>query len=277
MRFIDGRILISTGTFGREVDVIDVSDPSAPRRAGTLTLHSTVGYFHPLPGQRALVDRLPLRHGGRGPAPSRPGRWVRADLLDVSNADAPAIVSTWERPWSADEVGSDHHAFTYWPERKLAMWGVQNTQLGTPGGNQAAVLGTDGQIAEVALSRARTSRTRRRRRVRSSRSPTPIAKKLIGPGGVVLRCADKSLKEIDWPRYQCSLVDDATVAQYAPDQAGKAAVFLCSPAPWPTVSRVLVVSGRPMLLTDQTLEALDPTTFRSTAITYHPSLTTYGY
>ena len=32
-----------------------------------------------------------------------------------------------------------------------------------------------------------------------------------------------------------------------------------------------------MLLTDQTLEALDPTTFQSAAIAYHPSLVTYGY
>jgi hypothetical protein len=34
---------------------------------------------------------------------------------------------------------------------------------------------------------------------------------------------------------------------------------------------VLVVSGSPILLTDQTLEALDPQTLASTAIAYHPT------
>jgi hypothetical protein len=267
-------VLISTGSLGREVDVIDVSEPSAPRRAGTVTLHSIVGYFHPLPGQRALLVGSRFDEVGEG-RHRQTRTWVRADLLDVSNADAPTIISTWERPWSADEVGSDHHAFTYWPERKLAMWGVQNTEIGTPGGNHATVLGTDGQVTEVALPTAN--------KPNETPPPCPVAevtnpeaKKLIGPGGVVLGCADKSLKEIDWPRYQCSLVPDSTVAQYEPDQAGKAAVFLCSPAPWPTVSRVLVVAGRPMLLTDQTLEVLDPTTFRSVSITYHPSGGRYG-
>jgi hypothetical protein len=105
---------------------------------------------------------------------------------------------------------------------------------------------------------------------------SPEARKQIPAGGVVLGCADKSLTEVEWPRYQCSLIPDATVAQYEPDQAGKAAVFLCAPAPWPTVSRVLVVAGRPMLLTDQTLEVLDPTTFRSVSVTYFPSGGRYG-
>jgi hypothetical protein len=274
VRFIDGRVLISTGSLGREVDVIDVSKPSAPRRAGTVTLHSIVGYFHPLPGQRALV--IGSRWDEVGTGRNRTTRtWVRADLLDVSNADAPAIISTWERPWAADEVGSDHHAFTYWPERKLAMWGEQNTRPGTPGGNNAAVLGADGQITEVAVPTAS--------KPNATPPPCPVvtvtnpdAKKLIPPGGAVLGCADKSLKEVDWPRYQCSLISDATVAQYEPDQVGKAAAFLCTPAPWPTVSRVLVVAGRPMLLTDQTLEVLDPATFRSVSITYHPTGGGYG-
>ena len=94
---------------------------------------------------------------------------------------------------------------------------------------------------------------------------------MIGRDDVVLRCGDKALKEIEWPRYQCYRVDDGTVARFAPGEEKNASFFLCSPAPHPTVSRVLVVSGTPMLLTDQTLEALDPETFRSTSISYHPS------
>ena len=32
VRFVDGRVLVSDGTFGRRIDVIDVSDPAKPRR-----------------------------------------------------------------------------------------------------------------------------------------------------------------------------------------------------------------------------------------------------
>ncbi len=38
-----------------------------------------------------------------------------------------------------------------------------------------------------------------------------------------------------------------------------------------------MVSGRPILFTDQTLEALDPKTFQSSAIAYHPTTISYGY
>jgi hypothetical protein len=104
----------------------------------------------------------------------------------------------------------------------------------------------------------------------------PDAQKMIGPGGVVLRCEDPAIKELEWPRYQCNRIDDGLLATFAPDQVGQA-LFLCSPAPQPTVSRVLVVSGRPLLLTDQTLEALDPATFQSTAIAFHPTKATFGF
>ena len=63
----------------------------------------------------------------------------------------------------------------------------------------------------------------------------------------------------------------------SPDQKGKSAIFRCNPAPMPSVARVLVVAGRPILFTDQTLGALDPSTFQSTSITYHPTGFGYGY
>lgn len=276
VRFIEGRVLISTGFLGRETYIIDVTQPAEPRRAGSLTLPGSVGYFHPLPDQQALV--ISSRSDEVGEGRNKQSRsWVQAHLLDASDADAPRIISTWERPWVADEVGSDHHAFTYWPDRQLAMWGLRDTQGGTPEpANLAVVLSTDGEVAEVAVPVAS--------KPNETPSPCPAvevtdaeARKMIGPGGVVVRCGDKDLKEVEWPRYQCSRVDDRTVAQFAPGEEGDAAFFLCSPAPQPTVSRVLVVSGRPMLLTDQTLEVLDPGTFQSTSVTYHPSRGRYGY
>ncbi len=270
VRFVEGRVLISTGFFGREVYVIDVTRPAEPRRAGNLTLPITVGYFHPLADQQALVIGARDDEVGEGDD-RRTRQWVQAQLLDVSDADAPRTVSTWERPWTADGVGSDHHAFTYWPDRQLAMWGLQNTQYPSPDpGNRAAVLRTDGGLTEVAVPLAS----------QPDETPAPCPtvpitdpeiRKMLGADDVVLRCDDKDRKEVEWPRYGCFRIDPGTVARYAPGEEDAAAFFQCSPAPLPTVSRVLVVAGRPMLLTDQTLEVLDPETFRSTSVTYLPS------
>jgi len=267
VRFIDGRILVSTGFFGRQVVVIDVTDPAKPRRAGEVALGTTVGYFHPLPDRRALTVGSRADVVGSGDN-ERSRSWVQAQLLDVSNADAPTIVNTWEKPWTSDMVGSDHHAFTYWPERSLAMWGLQNTQGDFGGQNGAAVLRTDGQIAEVAAPVAS--------KPNEVPAPCPVVtisdpdvRRAIGRAGVILRCDDAKLGEIEWPRYQCYKVDGGTTSRYG--ITGGGSVFACSLAPFPTVSRVLVVSGRPILYTEQTLETLDPDTFRSTSITYHPS------
>jgi hypothetical protein len=277
VRFVEGRVLVSAGAAGRVVTVIDVTDPAAPRRAGSVTLPGDVGYFHPLPDGRALI--VGSREDEVGEGRDRQSRsWVVAHLLDVSDADAPAIVSTWERPWSADGVGSDHHAFTYWPDRALAMWGVQDTQwnLSQPPPNHAVVLGVDGAVTEVAVPEAS--------KPDEVASPCPavevadqLAREMLGPDGIALRCDDPGQRSVEWPRYQCSRIDDETIARFAPGEDAAAAFFACSPAPPPTVARVLVVAGTPMLLTDQTLERLDPTTFASTAVAYHPTAWVGGF
>lgn len=275
VRFVEGRILISTGPFGNQIRVVDVSDPADPRRAGSVDLPGLAGYFHPLPDQQALV--IGSRSDTVGEGKDKQSRsWVQAHLLDVSDPDAPRIISTWERPWVSDEVGRDHHNFTYWPDRNLAMWGLRDTRyLGGEGpSNEAAVLSTDGAVTPAAIPVVSKPNAV------PSPCPTvdvtdPKVADLIGPNDQVLRCADPATKEVEWPRYQCYRVDDRTVAQLAPGEKG--AYFVCSPASPPAVSRVLVVSGRPILFTDQTLEALDPTTFASTAIAYHPTGGVDGY
>ena len=270
VRFVEGRVLISTGAIGQRLDVIDVSQPAKPRRAGGLDLQEIGGDFHPLPDHQALVVGSRSDQVGTQQNPQT-RNWVRAELLDVANADAPRIVSSWEQPWTSDNVGSDHHAFTYWPQRKLAMWGLQSETYPTDTNpNHAVVLGTKGALEQVAMPLASQPP--------AVPAPCPIVdvtnpeqQQMVGNDGVVLGCADKTRKEVEWPRYSCQNVGDGLIAQYAPDQKGKASFFLCHPAPLPTVSRVLVVAGRPILFTDQTLEALDPQTFQSTAVVYHLS------
>ena len=277
VRFVEGRVLVSTGLFGQQVRVVDVSDPAAPRKAGEVTVPGPIGYFHPLPENRSLLIGSRFDEVGSGNE-RRTRSWVQAHLLDVANPDAPQIVSTWERPWSADQVGFDHHAFTYWPERGLAMWGIQETEatfdgVGPP--NHAAVLQVGGEVTEIAVPVAN----------KPSEVPPPCPevavsgaelRSMVGPGGRVLRCDDSGTGRIEWPRYVCHRVDQGTVARYLPD-APDGDYVICSPAPQPTVSRVLVVDGRPLLLTDQTLEALDPESFASAQIAYHPTEPSYFY
>ncbi|HWJ96693.1 MAG TPA: beta-propeller domain-containing protein [Acidimicrobiales bacterium] len=269
VRFVTDRVLVSTGLFGRQIIVIDVTDPTAPRRAGGVVVPGDVGYFHPLPDGRALVvgSRSDTVSIGKDKV-SR--SWVQAHLLDVTDADAPKLVATWERPWSADDVGSDHHAFTYWPNRKLAMWGISDTNWSQrdPNPNHAVVLDTDGGV-QVALPVANQPNE-----VAPPCPSVPVpddAQSMVGPDTIVLRCDDGATTSVDWPRYECSKVDKQLVARFVPEDQHEKAFFLCNPAPLPRVTRVLVVAGRPILLTDQTLEALDPKTFASTAIAYHPS------
>lgn len=281
VRFVPDRVLVSTGAFGRTVHVIDVTDPAGPRRAGSTGLPGDVGYFHPLGDGQALVVGSRVDHVGSGQ--SRTSRtWVQVHLLDVSDADAPQVQSSWERPWAADAVASDHHAFTYWPERQLAMWGVQDTRWQggrEPGPHHAVVLSTAGGVGEVAVPTASKPAEV------APPCPTvevtdPDARQMVGPDGVVLRCEGADLGRVDWPRYRCTRVDDGLVARFAPGGEVDAAFFHCTPAPHPTVSRVLVVSGRPILLTDQTLEALDPESFQPTGLAYHPtepSFPWFGY
>lgn len=267
VRFLGDRVLVSTGLFGRQVLVLDLSDPAAPRRAGGVVVPGDVGYFHPLPGDRALLIGRRSDTVGTGDD-ARTREWVRVDLLDVADVDAPAVVGTWERPWSSDDVAGDHHAFTFWPSRSLAMWGLRDTQGGGQL-NHAVVLSTEGELTEVAVPAV-------------SEAPevappcgvvdvTAEVREMIGPNGVVLRCDDRELKELTWPRYSCYRVDDATVERLAPGQADAAAWFSCQPAPKPHAARVLVVDGAPILYTDQTLERLDPQTFASTSVVFHPS------
>ena len=276
VRFVEGRVLISVGAAGREIHVIDVTDVAEPRRAGAVSVPGSVGYFHPLDDQQALV--VGQRYDSVGEGRDKEQRsWVQAHLLDVADADAPKIVSTWEREWSADEVGSDHHAFTYWPDRQLAMWGIQDTKWSRDEVrlNHAVVLSTDGTVGEVAVPVANKPN------VVPSPCPTvtitdPDAAEQFGPYDEVVRCDDASTKEIEWPRYSCYPADGELVARYVPEDQRGGAIFICSLAPQPTVSRVLVVAGIPMLFTDQTLETLDPETFESTAIAYHPSGFMFG-
>jgi uncharacterized secreted protein with C-terminal beta-propeller domain len=76
VRFVTDRVLVSTGLFGRQIVVIDVTDPAAPRRAGSVVVPGQVGYFHPLPDHQALL--VGSRYDEVGEGQSRPTRILGA-------------------------------------------------------------------------------------------------------------------------------------------------------------------------------------------------------
>lgn len=268
VRFTPDRVLVSTGEVGNVVRVIDADDPTHLRRAGSVTLLSATEYFHPLPDDRALLigSRTDEVTAPDGKKVAR--RWVEAQRLDVADPDHPKIDGTWETPWATDAVGSDHHAFTSWGDRELAMWGVSWVGY-APGPNHAVVLSVSGGLAQQAFPEA----------AEPPEAPPPCPefpvtdpelRRMVGDHTILLACGDASRSSLDWPRYTCSPVADDLLHRYAPELGDKA-VFRCTQAPPPTVARVLVVDGRPILLTDQTLEALDPQTFASQQVVYHPT------
>lgn len=261
VRFLTDRILVSTGVRDRDLAVIDVSDPAAPRRAGSVEIADEVGYFHPLEDGRALVFGSRWETVGSG-VDQEEQPWVRVDLIDVSDADAPVVLDSWERAWSSDELGWDHHALTWWPTRKLALWGLTAQRWTEPEQpNHAAVIGADSELTETAVVEAS----------RPPEQPAPCAevpvpadaRDLLGDDAKVLRCDDRAVAEVEWPGWDCWSIEDGMVEEFSPGASGEGRHFSCSPAGPPSVSRVLIVDGIPILYTDQTLEILDPDTFAS--------------
>lgn len=301
VRFVGERVLVSTGgiaaydpglPFGevselseQRMVVIDVANPAAPRRAGTLLLEGAVDYFHPLPDSRALA--VGSRSDWVGEGEDRQVRtWVEVQLVDLGAADLPAVIDSWERPWSSDDLAGDHRAFTWWPDRNLAMWGLRTTGPGYGYDqfvNAAVVLEATGRLEAVAVPSVSPAP--------EVAPPCPVFEptnpdwQQYTSGQVVLRCTRDALVggddrigttgTVDWPRHRCFAVSAFSVVGGDPTrldlEAGEEVFLSCSLRPNPVVSRVLVVAGIPILYTDQTLEALDPSTFTSTAVAYHPS------
>src|SRR5699024_3928182 len=196
---------------GRSLHVVDVSEPSAPRSAGTIDLPGEAGYLHPLPDDRALVI------GGRTDKDDEDEQrpWAQAHLIDTSDADEPDLIDTWERPWSGDEVGLDHHAFTWWPERELALWGIHDLDWRSADEvpNHAVALEVDEELEDVALPEAS----------QAPEEPAPCEvlpenerfERMFGTDSRVLHCEDPDLEDVEWSRWSCWRIEDEMSEQVA--------------------------------------------------------------
>lgn len=123
LRFIGDRLLLSSGLSGNAVSVVDLTDRDAPADLGVVHMRGSGEYLHPLEDHRVLVVGTTLRKVGED---LRSG--LHASLLDLNGA--PAVVAMWELDDASAQVGYDHHAFTWWPRRSIAGFGIMHHSWG---------------------------------------------------------------------------------------------------------------------------------------------------
>ncbi len=101
----------------RSVDplyVLDLHDPTHPRRAGELTVTGYSDYLHPVAAGRLLgvgehVDGSGIVTG------------LQLSLFDVATPAHPTRLARLTQSHSPSETPIDPHAFLYWPAEKLAV------------------------------------------------------------------------------------------------------------------------------------------------------------
>lgn len=258
VRFTPKRVLLSgpqstVATPSQSVlHVVDVADPTAPKDVGSLTIDFTPEYIHP------VSDTAVLLLGSRQvPSPTdKISGYLVMGAAETSDAAKPALTGTWSVPNAASPAQSDHHAFLWWAEKKLAGFGVARFDPTATVPPAAALLGADGNVTQKGLV-VPTEVT--------VAPPCPRVPAADLPAGVrdsiVLRCDQPG--PVEWPGYSCSQVDDETLAAYVQDPAQLAALsdktHLCSDNGPANVQRVMVVNGAVWLWTSESLEHLDDT------------------
>jgi uncharacterized secreted protein with C-terminal beta-propeller domain len=115
---------------------VDLSNPAAPRVVGELKIPGYSGYLHPIGDHHVL---------GIGQDATDQGRvtGTKVTLFDVTDLANPTEVATWKQANSNTQAEYDHHAFLYWPERKIAVLPVFNYSNRGEALNQAVVLTID--------------------------------------------------------------------------------------------------------------------------------------
>ena len=115
---------------------VDLSNPAAPRVVGELKIPGYSGYLHPIGDHHVL---------GIGQDATDQGRvtGTKLTLFDVTDLANPTEVATWKQANSNTQAEYDHHAFLYWPERKIAVLPVFNYSSRGEALNQAVVLSVD--------------------------------------------------------------------------------------------------------------------------------------
>ncbi len=119
VRFLGDRLLLSSGLGGIALSVVDLSDRAAPAVVGDVALPGGGSYFHPMGDERVLVLGTTYRLVGEQ---LRTG--LHATIVDLRAG--PVVLGSWRRDDASSSALYDHHAFTWWPNRSLAGFGIDD-------------------------------------------------------------------------------------------------------------------------------------------------------
>jgi len=111
--FMGDRGFVSTFQRVDPLFALDLSDPTAPRVAGTLEMSGYNSYLQPLDATHLLGIGQDVN-----PATNEPDGLVLS-LFDVSDLNNPTLVSRYEvapNGWSWSQAQYDYHAITYYPQ-----------------------------------------------------------------------------------------------------------------------------------------------------------------
>lgn len=120
LRFLGERLLVATGFGGNIVSSVDLSDPTAPTTTGEVTLPGAGAYFQPVDDDRVMVLGETIRSVGDEDFVGG----LHATVLDLTSA--PVVAGTWSQEWLSTPATQHHHAFTWWPNRSIAAFGIDH-------------------------------------------------------------------------------------------------------------------------------------------------------
>lgn len=118
VRFVGDRVLLSSGVLGNVLSAVDLADRDAPRVAGDVDLGASGSYIHPLGDDRVAVVGTTIKRVG-----NRVSIGIQVVTVDLRSM---SVVARWARDNSSTQVGYEHHAFTWWPQRSIAAFGFAN-------------------------------------------------------------------------------------------------------------------------------------------------------
>lgn len=267
VRFTKTRVVVSTskpaldgsGTSTNTLRIVDVKDPAAPTAAAALDLNYAPTYLHPITDEKFVTIGSYFDPKPGGEQYERISG-LRTALVDTTNPAAPGLTGEWSEQNASSEAERDHHAFLWWPTKKLVAFGMSRwAEIGTSPPPVAALLTVDGSIQEKGLPQPTEVDV-------PAPCPTVSAEELRSLGAsdmvglsTVLRCDEPvAAGTVEWPGYSCWAVDEGMLKQFGQDpEALKGRIHVCSDAGPPNVSRVMVVDSQIWLNTSESLERLN--------------------
>ena len=133
--------------------VVDLSDPTAPETTGELKIPGYSAYLHPV-GDGQLLG---IGQSGTAEGMLTGSQASLFDVADGANPERTAKLDLASGQWSHSAIESDHHAFLYWADERLAVAPVESygSQVDFEDqhdfrGAVAMRVGEDGTLSEIA-------------------------------------------------------------------------------------------------------------------------------